>query len=124
MKCWIQTESDGRIVATMPIDTPFPTDGYREFILPDKLNHPIDDYRVVDGELVFDERAINKEFREANEAAKQRNSFIEGAPEQVSNLEDGLMDVAEISSTNETSIEDLTDAIMELAAMIGGNENG
>lgn len=124
MKCWIQTEEDGRIVATLPLDTPFPTDGYREFILPDKLDHPIDDYRVSGGELVFDERPVNKKAREAIEAAKKRDSFIAGAPEQVSTIEDGLMEVAEISSTNETSIEDLTDAIMELAAMIGGNENG
>ena len=124
MKCYIQTTEEGRIVGVMPFDTPYPTDGYREFILPDGLEHEYNDYLVVNNEIVYNEAPERAAARIEREAMAARDSFITGAPEQVSNLEDGLMDVANLSSTNETDIEDLTNAIMELAAMIGGNENG
>ena len=39
---------------------------------------------------------------------------------RVADLEDGLMEVADVSANNEVSIGDLNDAVMELAELIGG----
>lgn len=40
--------------------------------------------------------------------------------DQINELENAIIEIAEISANNEVSIEDLTEAILELAKLIGG----
>jgi len=101
MEMYIQTNAEGRVVASMPLDTPYSKNGFFVFDMPETLEHALNDYKIVEGELVYEEAPENAAIREENEAVLKRIQFLADAPD---------------------TIEDLIDAVMELAAMIGGEE--
>lgn len=71
------------------------------------------EFGIVDGELVnIGTRAPSDEELRASEV----NEAHDDLPE----IQEGLMEVARMSADHETSIEDLENAIIELAALIGG----
>ena len=57
--------------------------------------------------------------RDAQKAAWESQEAI---PDDIMDLQDAVIEVAELSADNETSISDIEDALVELAALIGGEE--
>lgn len=86
-----------------PFDEPIP-DGFWE-------------YGIIDGKLVHvGQRPPTPE--------EQRASDVKEAIDDLPEIQEGLIEVAGMSADHETSISDLEDAIIELAALIGGDSNG
>ncbi len=62
------------------------------------------------------------EEQAAHDAEKAEYEALSAIPDDIEDLQDAVIEVADISAGNETSIADLEDAIIELAALIGGEE--
>lgn len=79
---------------------------------------PFDNFIYVDGDFVHSERDIHIEQREANEAFEEREEMLNELPTTLSDIQDGLIEVAEMTADNEVSMSDVQDALVELADMV------
>lgn len=87
--------------------------GWFEWPFDEPLPEMFWEYAIVDGKLVHvGQRPPTPE--------EQRASEVKEAHDDLPEIQDGLMEVARMSADHETSIEDLENAIIELAALIGG----
>ena len=87
--------------------------GWFEWPFDEPLPEMFWEYAIVDGKLVHvGQRPPTPE--------EQRASDVKEAHDDLPEIQDGLMEVARMSADHETSIEDLENAIIELAALIGG----
>lgn len=57
--------------------------------------------------------------RDAQKAEYEAQAMI---PDDISDLQDAVIEIAEIAAGNEMSISDIEDALIELASLIGGEE--
>ena len=107
------------------------------------IEHEINEYKQILRQTQADIEAYNdgwKTDEELAEALRLRDDCYENIsrlnaqleiaelvksgdamPERVTIAEGGLLDIAELASNNEVSIDDLETAVIELAEMIGGN---
>ena len=139
MRIFVHVDEDGRIDGTMPefnvnaaydeetgayvdVETPnvLPGDienGWFAWPFGESVPENFWEYGIVDGALVHlgEEPPTAEELR-AQDVADAHNDLPE--------IQDGLMEVAAMAADHETSINDLEEAIIELAAMIGGGTNG
>lgn len=75
-----------------------------------------DDYETVE---VWHEYTAEELARIAEaEAEAEKQKQIEALPEAVSDIQDALVEVAEMTANNEVSMADVQDALVELAGMV------
>lgn len=137
MRYYVHTDEDGRIDGTMPefnvnysidestgesveVETPNVTEGdielgWFEWPFEDPIPEGFWDYGIVDGKLVnLGPKPPSEEQLRAAEVAEAHDELPE--------IQAGLLEVAEMTANNEVSLEEVVDALMELAALIGGND--
>ena len=78
-------------------------------------------YTDIDGNEIHDFEVVDKpEWRRAE---YEREQFNAGLPSTVSDINGGLVEVAEIADTNNTVLDDVQNALVELAELITTNTN-
>lgn len=101
-----------RIVAwTEAQENPNP-DIWEAYDLPTERRADFGDWLLVDGELVHDPVEPDP--------ADVREWEIQEAMQELPETVEGLMEVAGMAAANEATLEEVIDAVMELAALIGG----
>lgn len=132
MKLYVQTDETGRILLATPrfmeldegeiidqdvtgmIEVDFPGDFDTDYL---------HEYILVNGEIVYDPSPETIDSNIAEVERKKREKLISDLQEAnvietISDINDGLIEVADLTADNEVSNAEIRDALIELADMV------